>query len=165
MLVSDAGVRGITILNRAKAVQFEAGRQPKVRAESGVVFSNLANRCASKGLSGLEWAATIPGTVGGAVYGNAGAFGGDVAHDLICTELLTEQGRESWTVGKLAYGYRTSIFNTTHRNRYIIVGVTFRLHQDGPPALKYADLQRWFSDSRERGRDHQACLHGARRHG
>ena len=81
VLVSDRGVRGVTVLNRAKLVRFAAAdRSAKsvrstsmgpdfatsVWAESGVVFSNLANRCASRGLSALEWAATIPGTIGGA---------------------------------------------------------------------------------------------------
>src|SRR5581483_10617320 len=109
VLVSDKGVRGITILNRAKAVRFENGDRPRVWVESGVVFSNLANRCASKGLSGLEWAATVPGTIGGAVYGNAGAFGGDISGNLIWAELLTEGGREKWPAEKMEYGYRTSV--------------------------------------------------------
>lgn len=109
VLVSDKGVRGVTVLNRAKAVRFESGDQPKVWAESGVVFSNLANRCASKGLAGLEWAATVPGTIGGAVYGNAGAFGGDMAGNLIWAEILTEPARERWPVERLGYGYRTSV--------------------------------------------------------
>jgi UDP-N-acetylmuramate dehydrogenase len=109
VLVSDRGVRGITILNRAKAVHFESGSHPIVLAESGTVFTNLANRCATKGLSGLEWAATVPGTIGGAVYGNAGAFGGDMAHSLKQADLLTEQGREQWPVDRFGYGYRTSV--------------------------------------------------------
>jgi UDP-N-acetylmuramate dehydrogenase len=109
VLVSDKGARGVTVLNRAKAVRFEAGSRPKVWVESGVVFSNLANRCAAKGLSGLEWAATVPGTIGGAVYGNAGAFEGDMAGNLIQAELLTEHGREQWPVAKMGYGYRTSV--------------------------------------------------------
>ena len=109
VLVSDKGVRGVTVLNRAKAVRFENGSRPKVWAEAGVVFSNLANRCASKGLSGLEWAATVPGTVGGAVYGNAGAFDGDVSGNLIHAEILTEAGRAQWPVEKMEYGYRTSV--------------------------------------------------------
>jgi UDP-N-acetylmuramate dehydrogenase len=108
-LVSDNGLRGITVLNRAKEVKFFAGDQPKVKCESGVVFSNLANRCASKGYAGLEWGATVPGTIGGAVYGNAGAFGGDVAGNLICAELLTKNGREKFSVGQMGYGYRTSV--------------------------------------------------------
>ena len=109
VLVSDRGVRGVVVLNRAKGVRFHNGDQPSVTAESGVVFSNLANRCASKGFAGLEWAATIPGTIGGAVYGNAGAFGGDIAGDLIWAELLTENGREKFTAEQMGYGYRTSI--------------------------------------------------------
>src|SRR5512145_1367563 len=109
VLVSDRGVRGVVVLNRAKAVRFHTGDQPSVTAESGVIFSNLANRCAVKGLAGLEWAATVPGTIGGAVYGNAGAFGGDMAGNLIWAELLTENGREKFTVEQMGYGYRTSI--------------------------------------------------------
>ncbi len=109
VLVSDRGVRGVVILNRAKGVKFHLGDQPSVTAESGVVFSNLANRCASKGLAGLEWAATVPGTVGGAVYGNAGAFGGDMAGNLIRAQLLTENGSETFTVEQMGYGYRTSV--------------------------------------------------------
>ena len=53
VLVSDKGVRGVVVLDRAKDVRFESGDQPTVWCEAGVVFSNLANRCASKGLSGL----------------------------------------------------------------------------------------------------------------
>ncbi len=109
VLVSDSGVRGVVVLNRAKGVRFHTGDEPAVHVESGVVFSNLANRCAFKGLTGLEWAATVPGTIGGAVYGNAGAFGGDMAGNLVWAEMLTEAGREKFTVEQMGYGYRTSV--------------------------------------------------------
>jgi len=109
VLVSDRGIRGAVVLNRAKAVRFHIGDQPSVTVESGVIFSNLANRCASKGFGGIEWAATVPGTIGGAVYGNAGAFGGDMAGNLMCADLLIESGREKYTVEKMDYGYRTSV--------------------------------------------------------
>ena len=110
VLISDRGVRGVVILNRAKGVKFNVDEdQPSVTVESGVIFSNLANRCASKGLAGLEWAATVPGTVGGAVYGNAGAFGGDMAGNLISTELLTENEKVTFTAKQMGYGYRTSV--------------------------------------------------------
>ena len=120
VLVSDRGVRGIVVLNRAKGVRFHNGDQPSVTAESGVVFSNLANRCASKGYAGLEWAATVPGTVGGAVYGNAGAFGSDMAGNLIWAELLTENGREKFTAEQMAYGYRTSILKRAELDAIIL---------------------------------------------
>ena len=109
MLVSDRGVRGVVVLNRAKNVRFDKGGRPRVHAEAGVVIANLARRAASHGLGGLEWAAAVPGTVGGAVYGNTGAFGGDMTANLIHAELLTEQGRENWPVEKMGYGYRTSV--------------------------------------------------------
>lgn len=126
VLVSDEGVRGITILNRAKSVRFEAGGMPRVWAESGVIFTNLANRCAGKGLSGLEWAATVPGTIGGAVYGNAGAFGGDMAHSLIQAELLTPKGREQWSVSRFAYGYRTSALKR-HESKAVVLSAELGL--------------------------------------
>jgi UDP-N-acetylmuramate dehydrogenase len=120
VLVSDSGVRGIVILNRAKAVRFHNGDQPSVTVESGVVFSNLAHRCASKGFAGLEWAATVPGTVGGAVYGNAGAFGGDMAGNLISAELLTENGHEKFTAEQMAYGYRTSVLKRAELDAIVL---------------------------------------------
>jgi len=120
VLVSDRGVRGVVVLNRAKGVRFQTGDQPSVTAESGVVFSNLAKRCAAKGLSGLEWAATIPGTVGGAVYGNAGAFGGDIAGSLLWAELLTEKGREKFTAEQMEYGYRTSILKRGEMEGFVL---------------------------------------------
>ncbi len=119
VLVSDKGARGLVILNRAKEVRFEEGEHPTVWCESGVVFSNLANRCASKGLSGLEWAATVPGTVGGAVYGNAGAFGGDMSQNLIWAEVLTQAGRKKMSVDEMQYAYRSSIFK--HGNETAII--------------------------------------------
>ena len=120
VLVSDRGVRGVVVLNRAKGVRFHSGDQPSVTAESGVIFSNLANRCAVKGLSGLEWAATVPGTIGGAVYGNAGAFGGDMAGNLVWAELLTEDGREKFTAEQMGYGYRTSILKRGERDAIVL---------------------------------------------
>jgi len=121
VLVSDKGVRGVVVLNRAKEARFEGGAQPAVWCEAGVIFSNLANRCASKGLSGLEWAATVPGTVGGAVYGNAGAFGGDVSQNLNWVDVLTKKnGVERYSVEQMRYAYRTSILKSGNENAIIL---------------------------------------------
>jgi UDP-N-acetylmuramate dehydrogenase len=125
VLVSDKGIRGVAVLNRAKAIQFDTGETPKVWAESGVVIANLARRAASQGLAGLEWAATVPGSIGGAVYGNAGAFGGDMAGNLLIAELITESGRENWPAEKMGYGYRTS---TLKRQDSKMVVLSAELH-------------------------------------
>lgn len=120
VLVSDKGVRGVVVLNRAKEALFESGDQPTVWCEAGVIFSNLANRCASKAMTGLEWAATVPGTIGGAVYGNAGAFGGDMSENLIWAELLMKSGREKFSVEQMGYGYRTSILKRGEINAIVL---------------------------------------------
>jgi len=126
VLVSDRGVRALVILNRAKDVRFVKGDRPKVQAEAGVVIANLARRAASHGLAGLEWAAAVPGTVGGAVYGNAGAFGGDMAGNLIRAELLTENGREFWPVEKMEYDYRTSVLKQQNL-KVVVLSAELRL--------------------------------------
>lgn len=108
VLISDKGIRGLVILNRAAQVRFIEEAPLRVWAESGAGLSQVAQRAASRGYGGLEWAATVPGTIGGAVYGNAGAFGGDMAHSLLLAHLVTPQGRLSWNAQEFGYGYRTS---------------------------------------------------------
>ena len=114
VLVSDEGVRGMVLLNRAKKVRFSAHGTPTVWAESGANFGALARQTASKGLGGLEWAAGIPGTVGGAVFGNAGAHDGDMAGNLLEADILHRtNGRETWPVARFAYTYRNSALKRT----------------------------------------------------
>jgi UDP-N-acetylmuramate dehydrogenase len=109
MLVSDAGIREVVILNQAGQIVFNEGPDPSVWAESGAGLGAIARQAARKGLSGLEWAAGIPGTLGGAVAGNAGAHGGDVAASLELAAILhRERGRQDWSGPDLAFNYRES---------------------------------------------------------
>jgi UDP-N-acetylmuramate dehydrogenase len=110
ILVSDAGVRAVVVLNRARKVRFDGHSEiPTVWAESGANFGALARQTAQRGFSGLEWAAGIPGTVGGAVIGNAGAHGADMASVLRVAEILHRSGKiESWTADQLGFTYRSS---------------------------------------------------------
>jgi UDP-N-acetylmuramate dehydrogenase len=126
LLINDKGLRGVAIINKAKSTEFRPGEQPIVWAESGALFSNLAHRCAAQGFSGLEWAATIPGTVGGAVYGNAGAFGGDTAHNLLRAELLTEAGRAWRPAEALEYSYRSSLLKRSRSLSPVILSAEFK---------------------------------------
>ena len=116
VLVSDQGVRGVVIINRARLVKFKSqADHPTVHAETGVTPNDIAQRAARLGLAGFEWAAAIPGSLGGAIYGNAGAFGGEMAGNLISVELLHRQiGRQTWSASKLEYGYRTSLLKREH---------------------------------------------------
>lgn len=155
VLVSDAGVRQVVVHNRARSVRFaEQAEPPTVWAESGANFGVIARQAAQRGLSGLEWAAGIPGTVGGAVVGNAGAHDGDVHGRLIMAEILHDPGqedaemssfvREMWPVEKLAYGYRTSLLKygmelaqtQPDAPDAVVLAATFRLETSTPQAVQ-----------------------------
>ncbi|HEY84592.1 MAG TPA: UDP-N-acetylmuramate dehydrogenase [Chloroflexi bacterium] len=106
LLIGSAGARGLVIENRARVVRFEGAR---VIAESGTILPRLAKRCAQQGLSGLEWAVGVPGTIGGAAVNNAGAYGMSMADILIRAEILTPQGERIWQpVEWFEYEYRFS---------------------------------------------------------
>jgi UDP-N-acetylmuramate dehydrogenase len=134
VLVSDRGVRGVVIVNRSRLVKFNSQAEPPtVQAEAGVTPNIIAQRAARLGLAGFEWAASIPGSLGGAIYGNAGAFGSDMAGNLVMLDVLhRDHGRQSWPVEKLEYGYRTSLLKRTHPPVIILSALL---------ALKHADPQ------------------------
>jgi UDP-N-acetylmuramate dehydrogenase len=132
LLVSDAGIAGLVLANRAGAVDFPPvtpGDTPAtVRVESGVILPNLVRRCAQHGLSGLEWAIGVPGTVGGAVVNNAGAYGSDLAASLRRVELLSPQGERQWQpVEWLEYGYRTSRLKRQPRGEWVVLAAELGL--------------------------------------
>jgi UDP-N-acetylmuramate dehydrogenase len=128
VLVSDKGVRGAVILNHAREVNFIEGEAgPRVKADSGASLGSVSRRTVERGWSGMEWAATIPGTLGGAVVGNAGAHGGDIAGCLEVAEILQRKGRvETWPVERFEYGYRESVLKRLPRE-FVILNATFRL--------------------------------------
>lgn len=111
VLISDEGMHEVIIINRVRNIKIDAHSQPySVWAESGANFGAIARQVALRGLGGLEWAASIPGTIGGAVYGNAGAHGSDIQHDLILAEILHRTlGKQTWTSEQMEYSYRSSI--------------------------------------------------------
>jgi UDP-N-acetylmuramate dehydrogenase len=137
VLVSDRGVRGVALLNRARAVRFNAkSEHPTVHAESGTTLNDIAQRAARLGLSGFEWAASVPGSLGGAVYGNAGAFGGDMAGNVVSVEVLHRQhGRQTWPVEKMEYGYRTSLLKR-ERQPVMVLAARLKLAHGDPEAIR-----------------------------
>ncbi|MEN4041855.1 MAG: UDP-N-acetylmuramate dehydrogenase [Anaerolineaceae bacterium] len=110
VLASDDGVDAVIVINRAHAVRIDVHSDPPtVWAESGANLGGVARQAALRGLSGLEWAATIPGTIGGAVYGNAGAHGGDMQGILLVAEILhRSSGKSAWSCEQMNYSYRSS---------------------------------------------------------
>lgn len=140
ILVSDLGVRQLVILNKARQIRFELEQKSlMVTAESGANFGLMARQCARRGLSGLEWAAGIPGTVGGAVFGNAGAHGFDVACSLQMAKILHRTKRdivqESWPLGNLKFEYRSSKLKRNPGD-VVILAAQFKLQHGDPKEIQ-----------------------------
>ena len=110
ILVADAGIRGVTVDNRARAEQPDSTGLT-YRIESGMSFAGFARKMCRLGLDGLVWAIGIPGTLGGAVVYNAGAYGGCLADVLTRIRLQEPGGRDSWVeASDLGLVYRGSVF-------------------------------------------------------
>jgi UDP-N-acetylmuramate dehydrogenase len=143
VLVSDTGIHKLVIVNRARQVVFDQfSEPPSVWAGSGTNFGLVARQAASRSLAGLEWAAGIPGTVGGAVFGNAGAHGSDVADCLLVAEILhREKGRITWSVDQFEYSYRSSLLKREPVGA-VILSAQFRL-ENSTPILVQARLDEY----------------------
>ncbi len=130
LLVSDAGIRGVVIHYRAARRQFiEEYGEVLVWTEAGAPLKEVSRECIARGLEGLEWAVDVPGTVGGAVVGNAGAYGGYVCDNLILVKVLQPDGQIQ-QLDNLACGfcYRDSRFKRQPRaERAIVLSATFAL--------------------------------------
>jgi len=140
VLVSDQGLRSVVVLNRARSIQINAGSEqtgaaPFVQAESGALIGTIARLTALQGLSGFEWAAAVPGTLGGAVYGNAGAYDGNMASSLLLAEILHPQGKELWPVEKMQYTYRSSLLKRNH-SPAVILTAQIKLEPGDPGSVK-----------------------------
>lgn len=116
ILVSDNGIRGLVIENRIQDVKVDC--QGRMRASSGAPLASLARLAGRRGLSGLEWAAGIPGTLGGAIVANAGAFGKGIADALAWVGVLSPECTEVILCGsELGFDYRTSSFKSNGHKR------------------------------------------------
>ena len=110
LLVNDAGVRGLVIVNRAASCRLST-TTGKLHAGSGALLSDLALYTAVTGWSGLEWAVGIPGSLGGAIVGNAGAFGGYMENVIIGVDVLAAQGElRRLDHSECGFAYRSSCF-------------------------------------------------------
>ena len=138
VLIADAGIRGLTVINRAAEISHEdEGGEAIVSASSGTNLIRLARYCQENGLTGMEWAIAVPGTVGGAAVNNAGAHGSDVASRLQGA-LVYETGRgERWREApELDYAYRHSRLKARADKRFFIMRAQFRLPRDRPELIQ-----------------------------
>jgi len=112
ILWSDSGFDGLVLKPIVRHLSIEGG---KIKAGGGVLVSELVEFAVLNSLSGLEWAGGLPGTLGGALRGNAGAFGGeikDAVEEVVSLDTATLKVIRR-NIGECSFGYRNSIFKTT----------------------------------------------------
>jgi len=138
VLVSDAGIRGLTIINRITELDhgdWEHGCN--VSATAGTNLIKLARYCQQHGYSGMEWAIGVPGTVGGAVVNNAGAHGASISDSLFHAVVYEpKRGACLYSVDELDYDYRYSNLKVREDRRFMVLMATFKLAKDDPQQIQ-----------------------------
>ena len=133
MLVADAGVRGAVVCT-TELDEVRIGEDCTLVAEAGALLGRVARRAQRAGLTGVEFAGGIPGSLGGAVFMNAGAYDGQMAGIVEQTEYLDETGALHTLTGEEhGFGYRRSVFRD-HPD-WTVVRSTLRLQQGDPAAI------------------------------
>jgi UDP-N-acetylmuramate dehydrogenase len=143
VVFSDDGFRGLVAHVAIGGLHFQT--EPDgvlVQAGAGVAWDDLVAQAVSRGLSGIECLAGIPGTVGGAPIQNIGAYGQEIAETLLEVDCMDRENLARVTFGRDACGfaYRTSRFKAADRGRYVVLGLRLRLRHDARPALRYPEL-------------------------
>ena len=131
IVVADAGIRGLVIRTRADGVSIDGN---SVRAEAGAAMASLARRCARAGLAGFDWAISIPGTFGGAIWANAGAHDGEMAGVVREVDVHdAAHGRRRLAAAECGFAYRDSRFK---HGDDVVLGGTIELEAGDPTAIE-----------------------------
>lgn len=131
LLVSDKGFKGLVIKAENKKQKIE---NKFLEAEAGVLVSTLVEKTINLGLSGLEWAGGMPGTLGGATRGNAGSFGKEIGDSLLWVKALDRGGKfKKFSKKQCQFSYRSSVFK---KKRLIVLAALLKLKRANPKILK-----------------------------
>ena len=147
VLISDNGWPGLVLQIGLSGIGHTHERETiRLIVGAGEDWDSLVAFCVTRHLAGLECLSGIPGSVGATPVQNVGAYGQEVSQiiaSVMVFDLSSKEVREM-DAADCGFGYRSSIFNTQERGRYIILRVTYELRAGGAPNLGYADLQKYF---------------------
>lgn len=152
VLVSDDGFSGLVlqVVLKGMASEPNAPNSNSVRLTvgAGEDWDEFVAYCVAQNLAGVECLSGIPGFVGGTPVQNVGAYGQEVSETIVSVRCFDTKRQEIVTLSNSECGftYRTSIFNSSERGRYIVLGVTFELAKDGGAKIVYKDLVEHFAD-------------------
>jgi UDP-N-acetylmuramate dehydrogenase len=122
------------------------GSDHLVTAQAGEDWDEFVSYCVGLNLAGIECLSGIPGFVGGTPVQNVGAYGQEVSETIVSVRCFDRKAGKIVDLAKseCGFGYRTSIFNTSMRDGYIVLSVKYSLTEGGPPKIAYKDLKDFF---------------------
>jgi UDP-N-acetylmuramate dehydrogenase len=143
LLIADRGFEGLVLRVGLRGMTWEGTH---LRAAAGEDWDDVVAGCVNKGFGGVECLSGIPGLAGGTPVQNVGAYGQEVADVLVGVRALDRQTESVVELSKqdCGFAYRSSIFNSTQKDRYIVLSITYQLQEHAVPHLRYPDLLRRF---------------------
>ncbi len=152
ILIADEGFDGLVLQIALKGISTFAEKDGTiyVTANAGEDWDEFVKICVEKNLAGIECLSGIPGFVGGTPVQNVGAYGQEVSETIVSVRCFDRRAKEikELTNAECGFAYRTSVFNTTRKNQYIVLAVTYALELNGEAKIVYADLKNYFGDKK-----------------
>jgi UDP-N-acetylmuramate dehydrogenase len=148
LVVSDCGFHGLVLQIAIEGIgESQKPGRVSIDVGAGVNWDAFVASCIARGYGGVECLSGIPGSVGGTPVQNVGAYGQEVSETIVSvlTYDLAEERVRELAKSECGFSYRTSIFNSTQRGRYVILRVTYELNLGAEPKLSYADLRKHFA--------------------
>ena len=150
VLIADKGFDGLVLQIALEGISIFTENDGKVyvNAGAGENWDKLVAFCVAENLQGVECLSGIPGKVGGTPVQNVGAYGQEVSETIVSVRLFDRKTKKiaELTNQQCKFAYRTSIFNASEKNRFIVLAVTYALNLNDEPKIVYRDLQNYFGD-------------------
>jgi len=151
LVVSDRGWPGLVLRIAITGIKRRSGSEI-FEVGAGEEWDDFVAFAVGHNCAGVECLSGIPGSTGGTPIQNVGAYGQEVAETIDTVHVLDTRDHQirQLSKGECRFTYRTSLFNSGERGRFIVLRVDFALQQGGEPRLAYSDLKRYFDGGRER---------------
>ncbi len=147
VLIADEGFDGLVLQIALRGIET---KENIVTAQAGEDWDEFVAFCVEKNLAGVECLSGIPGFVGAVPVQNVGAYGQEVSETISKVRVFDRKSKEILELNNsdCKFSYRSSLFNTTEKDRFIVLAVTFNLIENGKPKIVYKDLKDIFEGKR-----------------
>ncbi|MBX3244561.1 MAG: UDP-N-acetylmuramate dehydrogenase [Acidobacteria bacterium] len=155
VLISDNGFQGLVIRVGVRGISLSDANEGNVdlTAGAGEIWDDVVRYAVENDLAGIECMSGIPGLVGGTPVQNVGAYGQEVSETVVSVRCYDRRDGAmiELTNAECGFSYRTSIFNTSEKGRYVVLSVVFRLKKGGTPKLAYPELVKELENAERKG--------------